>query len=128
MTFLARQSAPWRTKCSSITRLQKEEAMATTQQDPVSVDPKHYTVELENDRVRVVRIRYGAGEKSEMHSHPESVIVFMTDAVARFSYPDGSSEEITGTAGQVLSLPATTHLPENVSNEPFEVVQVELKG
>ena len=102
--------------------------MATTQQDPVSVDPKHYTVELENDRVRVVRIRYGPGEKSEMHSHPESVIVFMTDATARFSYPDGSSEEITGTAGQVLALPATTHLPENLSNEPFEVIQVELKG
>lgn len=76
---------------------------ATTQQDPVSVDPKHYTVELENDRVRVVRIRYGPGEKSEMHPHPESVIVFMTDAVARFSYPDGSSEEMTGTAGQIIA-------------------------
>ena len=101
---------------------------ATTQQDPVSVDPKHYTVELENDRLRVVRIRYGAGEKSEMHSHPESVIVFMTDAAARFSYPDGNSEEITGKAGQVMSLPATTHLPENVSDQPFEVIQVELKG
>ncbi len=101
---------------------------ATTQQDPVSVDPKHYTVELENDRVRVVRIRYGAGEKSEMHSHPESIIIFMTDATARFSYPDGNSEEITGKAGLVLSLPATTHLPENMSNEPFEVIQVELKG
>jgi quercetin dioxygenase-like cupin family protein len=128
MTLLGRQSAPWRAESSSITRLQKEDAMATSQQDPVSVDPKHYTVELENDRVRVVRIRYGPGEKSEMHSHPESVIVFMTDAAARFSYPDGSSEEITGTAGQIIALPATTHLPENVSNEPFEVVQVELKG
>ena len=101
---------------------------ATTQQDPVSVDPKHYTVELENDRVRVVRIRYGPGEKSEMHSHPESVIVFMTNAEARFSFPDGSSEEITGTAGEVISLPATTHLPENLSNESFEVIQVELKS
>ena len=101
---------------------------ATTQQDPVSVDPKHYTVELENDRLRVVRIRYGAGEKSEMHSHPESVIVFMTDAAARFSYPDGNSEEITGKAGQVMSLPATTHLPENVGDKPFEVIQIELVG
>ncbi len=102
--------------------------MATTQQDPVSVDPKHYTVELENDRVRVVRIRYGPGEKSEMHSHPESVIVFMTDATARFTYPDGNSEEISGAAGQVLALPATTHLPENMGDKAFEVIQIELMG
>ena len=102
--------------------------MTTTQQDPVSVDPKHYTVEVENDRVRVVRIRYGPGEKSEMHSHPESVIVFVTDATVRFSYPDGNSEEISGTAGQVISLPETTHLPENLSEKPFEVIQIELKA
>jgi hypothetical protein len=27
-------------------------------QDPVRVDPQHYTVEFENDQVRVLRIRY----------------------------------------------------------------------
>ena len=104
--------------------------MATmgTKQDPVSVDPKHYTVELENERVRVLRIRYGPGEKSEMHSHPEGVLIFVTDAEARFTYPDGKTEEIRGKAGEVAPLAAMTHLPENVSDESFEVVLVELKG
>ena len=51
-----------------------------TADDPVKVDPKHYTVEFENDRVRVVHIKYKPGEKSVMHSHPESVAVFLTDA------------------------------------------------
>src|SRR2546422_5729557 len=37
--------------------------------DAVKVDPKHYKVELENDRVRVVRITYGPREKSVMHGH-----------------------------------------------------------
>jgi len=32
--------------------------------DPVKVDPKHYKVEMENDRVRVLRITYGPQEKS----------------------------------------------------------------
>jgi hypothetical protein len=36
----------------------------------VKVDPKHYKVEFENERVRVLRIKYGAGEKSVMHSEP----------------------------------------------------------
>jgi len=103
-------------------------ATTATQQDPVSVDPKHYTVELENERVRVLRIRYGPGEKSEMHSHPEGVLVFVTDAEARFTYPDGKTEDIRGKAGEVAPLSAMTHLPENLSDNSFEVVLVELKG
>ncbi len=46
--------------------------------DPVKVDPHHYKVEFENDRVRVLPIKYGAGEKLVMHSHPESIAVFLT--------------------------------------------------
>jgi len=55
----------------------------TTSEDPVKTDPRHYKVEFENDRARVVRIQYGPGEKSVMHSHPESVAVFLTDAHAK---------------------------------------------
>ena len=32
-----------------------------TADDPVRVDPKHYKVEFENDRVRVLRIKYEQG-------------------------------------------------------------------
>jgi hypothetical protein len=71
-------------------------------QDPVQVDPKHYTVELENDRVRVVRIRSGPREKSVMHEHPSGLVVFLTDAEFKFTYPDGRRENIQGKAGQFL--------------------------
>ena len=98
-----------------------------TGEDPVKVDPKHYKVEFENDRVRVLRIKYKPGEKSLMHSHPESVGVFLTDAHAKFTYPDGKSEDIKAKAGSVQHMDAFTHLPENTSKKPFEVIQVELK-
>jgi quercetin dioxygenase-like cupin family protein len=93
----------------------------------VKVDPKHYKVEFENDRVRVVRIKYEPGEKSAMHSHPESIAVFLTDAHAKFTYPDGQSEDIEAKAASVQHMDAFTHLPENTSKTPFEVIQVELK-
>ena len=32
-------------------------------QDAVKVDPKHYTVMSENDKVRIVKVHYGPGEK-----------------------------------------------------------------
>src|SRR5438093_11787045 len=83
-------------------------------QDPVKVDPKHYKVEFENDQVRVLRIQYGPGEKSVMHSHPDAVQVFLTDTHARFTYPDGKNEELNAKAGQAAWHPAFAHLPENL--------------
>ena len=96
--------------------------------DPVRVDPKHYKVEFENDRIRVVRITYDPHEKSVMHSHPESIAVFLTDAKAKFSYPDGRTEDISAKAGEVHHFDAFTHQPESTSNKPFELIQLELKG
>jgi hypothetical protein len=98
-----------------------------TADDPVKVDPKHYKVEFENDRVRLVRIKYGPGEKSVMHSHSESVAVFLTDARAKFTYPEGKTEDIDAKAGTVQYMDAFTHLPENKTKKRFEVIQVELK-
>jgi hypothetical protein len=95
--------------------------------DPITVDPKHYNVEFENDRVRVLRARYGAREKSTMHSHPACLAVFLTQNRARFTFPDGSSAERSWNAGETMSLPAETHLPENLDDEPLELVLVEFK-
>jgi hypothetical protein len=50
------------------------------ERDPVKLDASHYKVELENDRVRVVRIKYAGKEKSVMHQHPPGVGIFLTDA------------------------------------------------
>jgi hypothetical protein len=95
--------------------------------DPVKVDPKHYKVEFENEPVRVLRIKYGAGEKSVMHSHPESIAVFLTDTQGKFTYPDGRTEDVNANAGTVQHMDAFTHLSENPSNTPFEVIAIELK-
>ena len=96
--------------------------------DPVKVDPKHYSVEFENDKVRVLRIKYGPGEKSVMHGHPASVGIFLGDASFRFTFPDGKTEDGTALTGQVMHFDALEHLPENTGAKPFEVIAVELKG
>ena len=99
----------------------------TRQADPVVVDSKHYTVEMEDERVRVLRINYGPGEKSVMHGHPASVAICLADAHVRFTMPDGTTEEMHAKAGEVLPTPAGDHLPENIGTRPFEIVLVELK-
>ena len=97
-------------------------------QDPVKVDPKHYKVELENSKVRVLRIHYEPHAKSAMHSHPDSVVVVLTDATTKMGLPDGKSQTMTMKAGQTMFAPAGSHLPENIGDKPFEIIQVELKG
>ena len=95
--------------------------------DPTVVDPDHYTTEFENDAVRIVRIRYGAGEESVMHYHPDGVAVFVTDQMVRMTMSDGSTEEFPAKAGDAMFTPGGQHLPKNDSDSPLELVLVELK-
>lgn len=95
--------------------------------DPCTVDAKHYQVEFEDERIRVLRIKYGPHEKSAMHGHPDSFAVFLTDLHARFTYPDGETEEIRGKAGETMYSERYEHLPENLSSKPMELVLVEFK-
>lgn len=96
-------------------------------QDAVKVDAKHYKVEFENAKVRVLHATYGPHEKSVMHSHPEAVAVFLTDGKARFTMPDGKTQDVDIKGGTAMWNAATTHLPENVGEKAFEVMVIELK-
>ena len=69
----------------------------------------------------------GPHEKSVMHSHPNSVVVYLTDGTIKMTTPDGKSQNMTATKGKSAFTPAGTHLPENVGNAPFEAILVELK-
>lgn len=103
-------------------------ALSATAQDAAKVDPKHYKVEAENAQVRVVRIHYGPHEKSVMHSHPASVVVYLTDGKIRMHLPGGKTQDSEAKKGQALLLPATVHDPENIGDQPFELIQIELKS
>ena len=103
-------------------------APAVFAQDPVKVDAKHYTVMLENDQVRVLKIHYGAKEKSVMHEHPASVVVFLTSSKIKFTLPDGSTVDGSGKAGEARFADAGKHLPNNTGTTATEAVLVELKG
>ena len=63
-----------------------------------------------------------------MHVHPGSVIIPLTDVQAKMTYPDGTTEEMSFPAGAAGWMDAVEHLPENTSDQPMELIQVELKG
>lgn len=100
----------------------------TMAQDPARVDAKHYKVEFENDHVRILRVKYGPKEKSVMHQHPAGVAVSLTEMKGNFALPGGKVEERRFKVGEVRWTDAESHLPESLSDKPFEVILIELKG
>jgi hypothetical protein len=86
-----------------------------SQLDPAVVDARHYKVEFENDRVRVLRVHYDARETGALHQHLlNRVVVYMNDQ------PGAKADEVR------MSGPAT-HTEQNASDQPADRIAVELK-
>jgi hypothetical protein len=99
---------------------------ATAIPDAVTADPKHYSVSFENELVRLLRVRYGAGEKSVMHRHPASCAVFLTDQTFEFTLPDGTTAPASVLEDALGCSDANIHLPENIGRAA-EFIMIEFK-
>jgi len=95
--------------------------------DAVKADAAHHKVEFENDQVRVVRYLIPAGDKTANHSHPNNVNIFLTDANAKITTPDGKTTEIHGKAGAAAWRGPATHVVENTGDRPLQGILVEPK-
>ena len=96
--------------------------------DAVTADPAHYSVSFENDLVRLLRVRYGAGEKSVMHRHSASCVIFLTDQTFDFTLPDGTTEPASVPAGALGCGDGNVHLPANTGADAAEFIMVEFKN
>jgi hypothetical protein len=99
---------------------------ADTFPDAVTADPKHYSVSFENDVARILRVKYGPGEKSIMHRHLPGCVIFLTDQTFNFTLPDGTTEPASVPAGALGCGDGNVHLPENIAREA-EFIMVEFK-
>lgn len=97
-------------------------------QDPTKVEPKHYHLDFENDKVQVVSVHYGPHEKSGMHEHPGGVVVILTEAHLRFTDENGKTREIFSKPGEARWYPPFKHRVENLGDTSYDAVYVGLKG
>jgi quercetin dioxygenase-like cupin family protein len=92
--------------------------------DAIAADSKHYTVEFENDIVRVLRVRLDAGDSTPRHSHSAYCAIELSDSTLKEG--DGPASE--SKAGQVFCGDATSHAPRNVGKALAESIVVEFKN
>ena len=83
--------------------------------DPVAVDARHYTVVLENEYVRVLRVHYEPHEKGRTHEHILNRVVFYLN-----DQPGAKADDVRVSG-------AATHAEENTSDRPADRIAVELK-
>jgi hypothetical protein len=96
--------------------------------DPVKLAPASYKVELENDQVRVVRVKIGGRKSVPMHEHLlNRVVVYLTDQNFRVTGADGKVELPQHKAGEVSWGGPAKHKEDNLSDKQLEVLVVELK-
>lgn len=101
---------------------------AASAQDPTKVEPKHYRLVFENEKVQVVSVHYGPHEKSEMHDHPGGVVVIVTGGHLRFTDQNGKVTESIAKAGEARWFPPFKHKVENLGDEPYNAVYVGIKS
>jgi uncharacterized RmlC-like cupin family protein len=83
--------------------------------DPLKIDPKHYSLVLDNDYVRVLRVRFGPNEKGMEHTHTfENIVVYLTD-------------QARGKMGEMRLDGPRTHTEENPLDHPVERISIDLK-
>jgi quercetin dioxygenase-like cupin family protein len=96
--------------------------------DPLKVDPSHYTLEFENPQVRVLRVKIPPHGVAPMHAHPtDRVTVFLTDQNFQTKESKGKVTTVEHKAGDVAWGTPIEHTEQNLSDQPFEAVSVELK-
>jgi quercetin dioxygenase-like cupin family protein len=100
----------------------------TMGQDPTKVEPKHYKLDFENDRVQVVSVLYGPHERSALHDHPGGVVVSLTEAHLRFTDENGKVREVFAKPGEVRWYPPFKHRVENLGETTYRAVYIGVKG
>ena len=84
-------------------------------EDAVKVAPDVYTVLFENEKVRLLEVKMEEGGRTEMHSHPDTLIYILSGGKVKFSDPSGEAVELETAAGETVWMEATEHATEHVS-------------
>ncbi len=95
--------------------------------DALKAAPDVYSLLMENERVRVLSVKFKPGQKAVMHSHPDHVIYVLKDGKLKITMPDGQSNEVGLKTGQVIWMQAGQHAAENVGGTEAVNLVVELK-
>ena len=97
--------------------------------DPLRVDPKDFTLVLENSQVRVLRLKLGPRQSAPMHEYTlNRLMVYITDQNVRETSSEGKAEVTRHQDGSATWSGPSKQKIDNLTDKPLETVIVELKS
>src|ERR1700681_831178 len=94
-------------------------------QDVMQTGVKHIKVLAEDDKVRVLHFTPSKGDKTPLHSHPETVLYVVKGGKIRTTLVDGTSTVVELKTGQTSLRPPVTHSDEALDD--IDAIIIELK-
>ena len=100
--------------------------------DALESDPKHYRMELENDRMRVLHLSLKAEEVVPVHDDRDALFVCLaagSDKAChiRLTRPGGRGQDIHMRAGESRWIYGDTRSEKNIGPQPLEMLVIEPK-
>jgi hypothetical protein len=96
--------------------------------DPLTIDPKHFRLEMQKDQVRVLRLHLGKGEKTPAYQTMfEHLLVPLTAAKLKTTDDKGGLKETTWRQGEVQWQMPGTQADENTGGKSYEAIIVEFQ-
>ena len=102
-------------------------AGTTVAQDAVMMAGTVYKKAFENERVRMLRVKFRPGELTAPHTHPDYLLYVVEGGKIMTSDVEGVATLIELMAGDYLWVPATKHSMKNVGTTTITGIAVELK-
>ena len=96
--------------------------------DPLAVDTRHFKLEMDNNQVRVLRLRLRKGEKTATYQEVfEHLLVPLTAAQVKTADAKGAVKKAVYRPGEVQWQMPGTQADENTGAAPYEAIIVEFK-
>jgi len=96
--------------------------------DPLTIDPKHYHLDFENEHVRAIRLTLKADEAVPVHDDVDALAVCIEECHLRFTRADGHIQDVHMESGETRWLYGDTHSAKNLNTNPMEMVLIEVKA
>ena len=95
--------------------------------DVLVSDPRHYRLDLENDRVRVLHLSLSADENAPLDDDRGGLLVCVKECAIRLTHPREPVQDIHLQAGQTRWVGAEVVSVRNLSAKPTEMLYIQMK-
>src|SRR5688572_30179287 len=96
--------------------------------DVARIAPDRCVVEIDNERMRVIRVKLPVSSRVPIHNHRTGVVIALTDLHLRLTAPDRSVIDIQLPAGDMRWIDAGIHAWQSLGAAAVEYLFIESKG